>query len=38
MSPGSPMGKALLGAKLGETVKYEAPGGLLAVSVVALDF
>ncbi len=36
MSPGSPMGKALLGAKPGETVQYEAPGGLLAVTVVEL--
>ena len=36
MSPGSPMGKALLGAKPGETVQYEAPGGMLSVTVVEL--
>jgi transcription elongation factor GreA len=37
MSPGSPMGKALLGAKQGQTVQYEAPGGLLSVTVVAIE-
>ncbi len=37
MSPGSPMGQALLGAKEGQTVKYEAPGGLISVTVVSID-
>ncbi len=37
MSPGSPMGRALLGAKKGETVKYEAPGGLISVTVMSID-
>ena len=36
MSPGSPMGKALLGAKQGDTVKYEAPGGELSVIIEKL--
>ena len=37
MSPGSPLGSALLGSKVGETVKYEAPGGQLAVEIVAIE-
>lgn len=37
MSPGSPLGEALLGAKVGDTVAYEAPGGQLAVEIVAID-
>ena len=36
VSPGSPLGRALLGAKPGDTVSYEAPGGRLRVEVVAL--
>ena len=37
MSPGSPIGQALLGAKVGDTVSYEAPGGTLRVEVVSID-
>ncbi len=37
MSPGSPLGQALLGAKPGDVVSYEAPGGQLRVEVVAID-
>ncbi len=37
MSPGSPMGQALLGAAVGDTVSYEAPGGVLTVEVVAIE-
>jgi transcription elongation factor GreA len=37
MSPGSPMGSALLGAKKGDTVSYEAPGGLLKVTIVDIE-
>jgi len=37
MSPGSPLGAALLGAKLGETVSYEAPGGKLSVEIVEIE-
>jgi transcription elongation factor GreA len=37
MSPGSPLGAALLGAKVGETVTYQAPGGQLAVEIVAIE-
>lgn len=37
ISPGSPMGAALIGAALGDTVGYEAPGGLLKVTVVSID-
>ncbi|MBO0715516.1 MAG: GreA/GreB family elongation factor, partial [Acidimicrobiales bacterium] len=34
--PGSPLGQALLGRSPGETVEYEAPGGLLRVEIVAV--
>lgn len=37
MSPGSPMGGALLGAKVGDKVKYEAPGGELTVEIIAIE-
>ena len=37
MSPGSPLGKALLGASKGDTVSYEAPGGMLQVTVVDIE-
>lgn len=33
MSPGSPIGAALIGARVGDTVSYEAPGGVLRVEV-----
>jgi transcription elongation factor GreA len=34
ISPGSPLGQALLGRGPGETVEYEAPGGRLRVEIV----
>ncbi len=34
ISPGSPLGQALLGRKPGDTVQYEAPGGTLEVQIV----
>ena len=34
VSPGSPLGQALLGKGAGETVEYEAPGGRLKVEIV----
>jgi transcription elongation factor GreA len=34
ISPGSPLGEALLGTRPGDTVSYEAPGGRLQVDVV----
>jgi transcription elongation factor GreA len=34
ISPGSPLGQALLGRKAGDTVEYEAPSGKLRVEVV----
>ena len=37
MSPGSPLGQALLGAPKGQTVEYEAPGGTLEVTVVDIE-
>ncbi len=37
VSPTSPLGSALIGARPGDTVHYEAPGGTLAVEVVAVD-
>ena len=36
VSPGSPLGEALLGAKAGQQVSYEAPGGVLQVEVVKI--
>ncbi len=37
ISPGSPLGEALLGAKVGASVRYEAPGGSLTVTVVGIE-
>ena len=37
MSSSSPLGAALLGSKIGQTVSYEAPGGMLAVEIVAIE-
>ena len=38
VSPGSPMGAALLGAAVGDEVEYEAPSGaILKVRVLAID-
>jgi transcription elongation factor GreA len=34
ISPGSPLGEALIGKSIGDIVEYEAPGGLLKVEVV----
>jgi transcription elongation factor GreA len=35
-SPTSPLGAALLGAAIGDTVSYEAPGGTFGVEVLAI--
>jgi transcription elongation factor GreA len=37
ISPGSPLGGALLGASPGDTVSYDAPTGSLSVTVVAVE-
>ncbi len=38
ISPASPMGSAILGAKIGDTVAYESPvGGALTVQVVSIE-
>ncbi len=37
VSPGSPMGRALEGARAGETVSYEANGNQLSIEVVAVE-
>jgi transcription elongation factor GreA len=37
ISPGSPLGQALVGRGTGDIVEYEAPGGTLKVEVVAVD-
>ena len=37
MSPGSPLGEALMGAKVGDTVSFEAPGGVLKVKVQSIE-
>ena len=34
VSPGSPLGQALLGKAAGEVVEYQAPGGTLRVEIV----
>jgi transcription elongation factor GreA len=36
VSPGSPLGQALLGHTVGETVEYAAPGGNLRVDIVKI--
>jgi transcription elongation factor GreA len=36
VSPGSPLGQALLGKATGDTVEYEAPGGKLRVEIVQI--
>lgn len=37
ISPASPLGEALVGANIGDTVTYEAPGGTLEVKVISID-
>lgn len=37
LSPRSPLGQALLGRRVGDTVTYEAPGGTFTYEIVALD-
>ena len=37
VSPGSPLGEALLGGKIGETVSFEAPHGILKVKIVRIE-
>jgi transcription elongation factor GreA len=36
ISPGSPLGQALMGKRAGTTVTYEAPSGHLAVEIVSV--
>jgi transcription elongation factor GreA len=37
VSPGSPLGSALLGSGVGDWVEYEAPNGTLRVRIVAVE-
>jgi transcription elongation factor GreA len=37
VSPGSPLGSALLGRSVGDAVTYESPAGQLRVHVVSID-
>jgi transcription elongation factor GreA len=37
VSPSSPLGQVLVGHTAGDTVEYEAPGGMLKVHIVAVD-
>ena len=37
VSPRSPLGASLLGSAVGDTVSFEAPSGMLAVRVVAIE-
>lgn len=37
VSPGSPMGQALEGARAGQTVTYEANGNQLSIEIVAVE-
>lgn len=36
VSPSSPLGKAMIGARAGDVVRYEAPAGQVEVTVVAI--
>jgi transcription elongation factor GreA len=36
ISPGSPLGQALLGRKAGDKVEYQAPNGTLTVEIVSI--
>ena len=36
LSPGSPLGQALMGKGQGDVVEYEAPGGVLRVEIVQI--
>ena len=36
VSPGSPLGRALLGKKPGDVVEYEAPSGVLRAEIVSV--
>jgi transcription elongation factor GreA len=37
VSPGSPLGQALLGKKAGDVVTYDAPNGKLSVEIVSVE-
>ncbi len=37
VSPQSPLGEKLLGAKVGDTVSYDSPGGQLSVVVLGIE-
>ena len=37
LSPGSPLGEALMGSTAGQTVSYDSPAGPLSVEVVSVD-
>ncbi|MFN8039899.1 MAG: transcription elongation factor GreA [Acidimicrobiales bacterium] len=37
ISPGSPLGRSLMGAAIGDVVEFEAPGGVLKVEVVDIQ-
>lgn len=37
VSPGSPMGLALLDARIGDDVEYDSPGGGIKIEIVAID-
>jgi transcription elongation factor GreA len=37
ISPGSPLGQALVGHVVGDVVTYEAPNGQLSVEIVSID-
>ncbi len=37
MSPGSPLGSAVMGRRVGETVAYQAPTGQLKVKILAVE-
>jgi len=37
ISPSSPLGQVLVGRSAGDTVEYQAPGGMLKVHIVAVE-
>jgi len=37
LTPGSPLGQALMDRRVGDVVDFEAPGGVLKVSIVDIE-
>jgi transcription elongation GreA/GreB family factor len=37
LTPGSPLGEALMGKRIGDLCDFEAPGGVLKVEIVNIE-